>query len=246
MKLIVLEIDIEGTPTKLTDLDRGWTTDELGGNIDFQIIPDLDPIPSNYADISSIENWHKYGVSLVGKLTGFLDWKCLRNEIKLIADSITSNDLGTNWSQLNTAEQKLTCQYIANKVPSANFISTYPDEVERRMVGLEFDKNSSSARTQRYLLMRGYLLSKIGGENSLLFFEDVIRDSRIEAYLGGIESKSVDNISGLEDIIKGTDIYVSGSTPEGLIHRAYPVTDGSSDTLSDVCDNLISIMYGSY
>ena len=150
------------------------------------IEPQTYVLTGNDEDLSNIENWAKYGPELLGKIQLFMDWKCLRSEIKTLALSITAEDIGTNWSNLNAEEQKITCQYMPNLVPSAKFIATYINTADRSAIAMNFDSKSTESRTQRYFVMRSYLLGKIGNVNGVKFLDDCIRDMRIDAYLGGI------------------------------------------------------------
>lgn len=207
MKLIVLKIDIDGTMTKLTDLGRAWSLDDLGGNPALQVIQDAASVPADYEDISTIENWSIHGWGLIGSAVAFRDWKALRSEIKSLALAKTSDDIQTNWESLSTAEQQIACQYLTNLVAGADFISTYTDAATRLSLSLNFDKLSTQAREQRYFVLRSVLMGAIGADNGILFFEDAVREQRVFAYIGGIESYSEEGVSGLTDFVSGTNKY---------------------------------------
>jgi len=245
MILQALEIDNNGDIELITETALAWTDELLDGRSPIIVSSSL---TAGYQDITSIENFDKWSSFALGKFAGFRDWKCIRSQIKALALSITSDDLGTNWSSLNAEEQKLCCKYLTNIVPSARFIETYSNALDRTQIAMTFDSLSTSARAQRYETMRLYLLDAIGGTNAIAFLDDAIRESRVEAYLEGIESKADDGKDGLMDFIDATDgtIYDSNATgiQIGLRLRGYGVVNGSGDSLSDICDGLLAIMKG--
>lgn len=210
-----------------------------------------DTAPTNYTDVSSIDNWASHGEPLIGSVVGFMDWKCLRSEIKTLANSICLNDIQANWDSLSSTEKQICCQYLTNLVAPADFIATYPTAAERTKISLSFDEKSIEARKQRYMIMRSYTLGKLGSTNGVKFLDDAFRDGgRVVAYVAGIETKAGDGVDGLLDMVDGTagTSYASGASAEllGLRHRGYAVTDGSGDSLDDVCDGIISISNGVY
>jgi hypothetical protein len=246
MKLIAYQIDVDGTMTAMNDLGRSWTEEELNGNPAFHVIKDADPVPADHEDISSIVNWDAYGQNLIGSVVGFKDWKALRNEIKILALAKTSDDLDTNWSSLDSAEQQICCVYLTNLVTSIRFAETYSDSSERGLIAANFDKKSTESREQRYLSMRMYLMGKIGGANSMAYLKDVISLGLVEMYHDGIEQISTDGVSGLFDNINATagtefETGTATGTEIALKDRSFQIVDGSADTLQDVCDVLTFI-----
>jgi hypothetical protein len=210
-----------------------------------------DPLPSDYTDISSIENWHQFGPGLIGSAFGFKDWKCLQREIKSIANDIVGNDYDANWGNLNPAEQNIVCNYVLGAIPPIRFAEAIPDPDERMQISIDFDLNNRRARGNwqtgqgRIQIMRIFLFGKIGKANALEVFRDVIRDDLLELYEGGIEGTEEDGIPGIADFIltrSGTP-YVSS----GLIKRDYPVIDDSGYSMEDIANVLIGIAsYGLY
>jgi hypothetical protein len=202
-------------------------------------------LPADYSDISSIENWAKYGPGLVGTVAGFRDWKCLQREIKFIAFDIVDDDFNANWNNLNTNEKQITCNYLLSSVPPAKFGETFPDASDRLNVSINFDLNNRRARgnwqsgTGRVEIMRVYLFGKVGKMNALLTLQDAVQEGLLELYEGGIEGTLEDGIPGINDFIlsrAGTEYETTG-----LASRGYPIVDGSSDTLATVASTLVDI-----
>jgi hypothetical protein len=204
-----------------------------------------DVLPADYTDISSIENWDKYGPGLVGSAFGFKDWKCLAREIRTLVENKTGNDLDTNWNALNAAEKMIACNYMLSKVPGAKFAALVPDAEQRMNIALSFDVNNREARgswlkaTGRIQMLRIYLFSKIGSENALSTFYDVVKEGLLELYEGGIAGTIEDGNPGINDFL-----LARSGTPyssNGLAGRNYPVIDGSGDSLEDVSLAMVNI-----
>lgn len=234
---------INGTPVSKVPT---YEVADLNGNPPFVIANSLSP---EYQDISSIENMHSYAESLIGSVFGFKDWKCLQREIKSLILDVVNNDIDTNWDNLNANEQLIACKYILSRVPPARFIQTVPDPEERVRIATEFDFNARQARgswtnpTGRIGAMRIYLFGKIGTQNALEVFYDVVRDGLIELYEGGIDGTLEDGNIGINDFI----LSRAGYSSEGLTTRNYAIVDGSTDTLQDVADAMVDIaMNGMY
>ena len=81
------------------DLDS-WSESELNENKPFKVIFDNEDILNNYVDISSIENWHKYGNMVVN------DYLVIKDQIKYIM-------LDNGWGSLTSEEKDLCIKYYA-------------------------------------------------------------------------------------------------------------------------------------
>ncbi|MDQ3112442.1 MAG: hypothetical protein M3R17_21375 [Bacteroidota bacterium] len=208
-------------------------------------------LPADYADISTIENWDKYGRNLIGSAFGFKDWKCLSREIRQLVEEKTDNDLDANWNDLNAAEKMIACNYMLSKVPGVKLAALVPDAEQRMNIAISFDVNNREARgswlkaTGRVQMLRIFLFSKIGSENALKTFYDVVKEGLLELYEGGIVGTMEDGNQGINDFLlarNGTAYSANGFT-----ERNYPVTDGSGDTLEDVALAMVNITnYGLY
>jgi hypothetical protein len=223
-----------------------YADSELNGNSPFIV---SNTLPPEYQGITSIENFDRYGRGLIGTIYGFRDWKCLQREIKALVLDITNNDIDTNWNNLSEDEKLIASKYILSRIPPQKFISIVPDPAKRFQIATEFDFNNRQARgswtspSGRVQAMRIYLFSKVGTVNALEVLYDVVRDGLVELYEGGIDGTVEDGNIGINDFI----LSRAGYSADGLTTRAYPVIDGSGDTLQDVADALIEIsMNGMY
>lgn len=215
----------------------------------FQILSDADAAPIGYTETARIEDWHTYGIHLVGNVSGFMDWKCLQSEIEQTADDLTSGDYDANWGALSTSEQELVCRYVLTNVSGNKFVATFPDEIERMQIQLAYDEQSTDARIRRYRQMRMHLFAKIGTANSLQVLKDVVKESLVELFEGGIKSVSTSGVVGVNDFILSTSgtPYDGTGTIDGLTLRGYSVIDGSGDTIADVANQLVDIVdHGNY
>ena len=202
-------------------------------------------LPSDYTDVSSIENWSKYGPELLGSATGFMDWKCIQREIKVLANDIVGDDYDANWNNLNSNEKLIVCNFLLSKVPGAKFAATVSNATQRMQIALNFDLNNRRARGNwqsgngRVEIMRVFLFGKIGKANALETFRGVVTDGLLELYEGGIEGSVEDGIEGINDFLLSRSGTSYAST--GLTTRNYSVIDGSSDNISNVANALVDI-----
>jgi len=234
---------IDNIPVSQLD---AYEISSLNGNPAFIIGNSL---PAGYEDITSIENLDTYGNRLIGTAVGFKDWKCIQREIKALILDLVDNDIDANWNNLSSGEKLLACKYILSRVPVAKFAATVTDPADRFKIATEYDFNNRQARgnmtapTGRIQALRIYLFGKIGTQNALEVFYDVVRDGLIELYEGGIDGTVEDGNIGINDFI----LSRAGYSSDGLTTRSYPVIDGSGDTLEDVADAMIEIaMNGMY
>lgn len=78
-----------------------WRDDDLNGNDSFLIINSGDTTPDGYTDISSIENWDRFGNGVAN------DYLVTKFEIRDIANSV-------GWSGLTNNEKDLAIKYYIN------------------------------------------------------------------------------------------------------------------------------------
>ena len=130
MKKNLLAYTISGQ-TVGTELNT-WTEFELNGNEPFLIIFDDEPIPSGYTNISSIQNWHLFGLG-----TG--------NDYLVTKDQIKQIMLGKNWTGLTSTEKDLCIKYYA-----------LPDFTQPVMY-LMMEKGMSQAQAQQVIIMNWHV-----------------------------------------------------------------------------------------
>jgi len=126
MKRILLAYQISGQTVGI-DLPQ-WNSIDLNGNLPFKMIYSGDTIPNGYVDISSIENWDKFG-SIVAN--DYFAYKC---SIKTIVSE-------KGWNNLTNSEKDLAIKYYA-----------YPD-VTSAVVHLMTTKGMTQEQAQGYILL---------------------------------------------------------------------------------------------
>ena len=231
---------IGGIP--VSDLTESFLTEDLNGNPAFKIFESA--VTSEYQDISSMENWDKYGESLIGSVEGFRDWKSLRNEIKTQALTISGGNINTGWNNFSAAEQVLLCKYLTNMASPTNFASAVEDASERSAIANNFDIKSTEARQTRYQAARLYTFGCLYPVNGLEVVDDI--PVLLIKYFGGIEYKEADGKDGLIDYADST----VGTSFEGAGLRAKGFTTLYGETIlpyQTFCTNLVNILkYGTY
>jgi len=222
---------------------ESYNVEDLNGNVPYKVASTLS---SDYEDITSIENFSRFGLSLIGSATAFKDWKCLQREIKALIMSKVNNDIDANWNNLNSNEKLIACNYMLSKVPGAKFAALVTDATERMNIAIQFDFNNRQARgswsnvTGRIQILRVYLFEKIGATNALEVFYDVVKDGLLELYEGGVEGTIEDGNLGINDFLlaRSGTFYSS----DGLKERNYPIVDGSGDDMETVANAMVNIL----
>jgi len=127
-KLLAYQINGQTIGTELT----GWSEHELNGNEPFIIIFDEDPISEGYVDISTIENWDRFGIT-----TG--------NDYLVTKDQIKKIMLEKNWTGLTSQEKDLCIKYYA-----------LPD-FEQPAIYLMMEQGMSQAQAQQTIIINWHV-----------------------------------------------------------------------------------------
>lgn len=81
-----------------------WSDADLNGNKPWLSIPDNDPVPPGYVDVTSIENWNGVG-------RAFKDYLYCRDRIQELVIAIVQPDY-SNWNGLTLAQKQVACEYV--------------------------------------------------------------------------------------------------------------------------------------
>jgi len=225
---ILLAYQISGQ-TVGVDLS-GWDDADLNGNPAFKIILSGTTVPSGYTEITSIENWNRFGLQVAN------DYSVVKFAIKELAEMI-------GWTGLTNTEKDLSIKYYA-----------YPDPTTA-VVYLMTTKGWSQAQAQGFVLQSWHkhhlknivaytqrwnytkftvlqYLSRIDGED-LFNTVKVLVDLYIEVGILGIEFN--DSSDGLVDYIYS----VNGFTGQGLEENGYILLQGTWADFITALDNVI-------
>jgi len=228
MKKHILAYQISGQTVGI-DLS-GWDDADLNGNPAFKIILSGTTVPSGYTEITSIENWNRFGLQVAN------DYSVVKFAIKELAEMI-------GWTGLTNTEKDLSIKYYA-----------YPDPTTA-VVYLMTTKGWSQAQAQGFVLQSWHkhhlknivaytqrwnytkftvlqYLSRIDGED-LFNTVKVLVDLYIEVGILGIEFN--DSSDGLVDYIYS----VNGFTGQGLEENGYILLQGTWADFITALDNVI-------
>ena len=226
MKLTAYLINTDKVGVDITS----WGDDTLLGNVPFKF---EETVSSGYADITTVENIHKYGFDIEG-----YDYKKVRNIIKDLVETIGFSNLTANEKYIATIHKIGT---------HAERLSALNGNVENLvLIGLQYHVKVSDVRKIRlgfavaevhnrlgFITIGPYtaaeiILSEILPYNYLYTFT--------ELGLGGLCDN--DNSEGLFDYLNST----VGSTWELTGLRSKPWTPEGMTDMEEFCDKMLDIL----
>ncbi len=206
---------LDGVP--LTQMQR-FTINMLDGNPPF-IVSDILP-PGDYVDVSSIENWKKYG-----RRTS-KDYKFVRNEIKLLANA-------EGWSNLNASEKDIAAKLFLVNQSKRTELYTIKEQIKQ---GFRFHGRSIKVRDQRWSYAEMELLNRLGKTNWRTVWDDLNENNLVSQYVNnGLEGTVEGDPVGLFDYLDarvGT-VYEAN----GLRGKGFPNIDQITDMIIDIVKN---------
>jgi hypothetical protein len=234
MKLFAF--NISGNTNQKVGIDLlSWSDNQLYGNKPFIVSFDDEVNYTGYTDISSIENWNRFGLSYT------TDYGSVKFAIKDIADSV-------GWSGLTNIEKDLTIKYYS-----------YPSDTEAA-IHLMMTKGFSQEEAQGYILRAWHkhhlnfiesckvrwayakfyvllYLSRVDAEDLFETTKNLI-DYYVETGRLGVEYN--DDNSGIIDFIYSTNDYVG----QGMQESGYSLQRGTWNEFRQQLKDVF--VYGKY
>jgi len=165
-----------------------------------------------YEDFGSIENWYKYGFSLIGSNFGYRDYQSWRIEIRILVEEIAGVDY-SSWDSLNTLEKIIALRLVPTKIIDArgfdffagNVLSLIGNGDSIMSIINNYLDRSAEARSLRYDSMVKFAYQYLG-KNQGLKAELLARQSFTDmVYIErGVLYKSEDDTDGFGDWILST------------------------------------------
>jgi len=212
------------------------------------ILEDEAEIPEGYSLRNNIDDWHNYSRMYIGTMSGFMDWKILRDKIKSIVQEKAGNDLLNYNNNLTLEERKIASIYIPTTIIDAlgliQIVIDLQDVNVVKQVIKDYMILSSQARKQRFIELSFYFYSRIG-KNHSLEIEKQLRSTQVgEQYVErGVLKKSVDGVDGLEDYFRSEGSFVNAGILSKLNDNTYTlINDGSGQTNQQFIDKCIDIV----
>lgn len=217
MKLCAYSIN--GTPA--SDIGT-WTSEDVGGTDAFVAIKDTDSVPTGYVDISSIENWDKWGYN------AGCDYKLIRTEISKLEQFQV-------WANLTTAEKAVCARlFVVDKSKRDEIYTT----VQQIQLGLLFHKYSVECRTTRFAYASMEVYNRLAPSEAATVVSEIEADGLPTKYIQfGHEGTEVGDPEGLFDYLQS--VVGTGYATTGLSSKAY-VPDGM--TLPQLVDRIMDIL----
>lgn len=214
---------INGTPVNNTN---GYNTEELGGNPPFIFLKESEVVPVEYKNITSIENFEKYG-----KLAG-IDFKLIR---KLIGQLVV--DLG--WETLSTTEKEIASRYFA--VDFTKQLEVYDMDTLMDM-GVDYHKESIDTRRNRIIVAEARIYTHMDIQDAFTLIT-TMEDLATRYVKWGLEGKeSGDSMDGLFDYLTSNASSVYNGA--GLMESGLPTKTGI--TLQMLSDILMEVLRDGY
>jgi hypothetical protein len=232
-KLLVYEINGLAVIIEL----KSYYVSDLNNN---DIFKASENIVDGYKDVTSIENWYKYG-AYTGR-----DWKFIRNEIKLLMFSIAGSTL-TNYLNLNDNEKRIVAELFL--VPKSLRIAYFTDE-EDYEISIKYNTNSIKSRNDRYTsALSKFYLSLLRTDVNLIIkdlqslVDSNVYTNLIDNYIYyGIDGTRFDTDTGIFDYIESTVGTVYENT--GLASR---ITNMTTEEKQTFIDSVLDILeFGNY
>jgi hypothetical protein len=227
-----------------TSTHTGWdtcSTDEA-----FRAIEDADTVPANYVDVSSIDNFAKFGEYAVGKSTNFMDWKCLRDELKSRVEVIAGTDYAT-WNSLSATEKTAALSYMPTAIIDQQGPVFFFTEGGTKDHINNYLACSVKAREVRHIELVDYVYEKLGRDEALLAEKDALDDDLIRKYIyRGVMLDADEPFAGIEDWLRGNavDSYDTIGLQPKIDAATYTIKDAT--TTQDFIDHCVDILNGLY
>ncbi len=207
-----------GTP--LVDIPH-WTINQLEGNAPF-IASDVLP-SGTYTDVSSINNWRKYGTRTSK------DYKFIRNEIKLLANA------GSGWVSLTATEKNISAVLFVVNQSRRSELFTIEQQIKQ---GFGFHGRSIKARDQRWSFAEMELMNRLDKDEWRIMFDDLIQDDLVAQYINnGLEGTLEDDPAGLFDYIDARSGTPYGTGSKGFRNKGFANADALADIVLDIIKN---------
>jgi hypothetical protein len=227
-------------------IDASQWDDDIGSDPLFQVIGDSDTVPTDYIDVSSIDNFADWGENAIGKTANFMDWKCLRDEIKSRVTAIAGADLST-WSSLSASEKQHAIKYLPTTVIDQQGYVFYATEGG---TGDHIDAYldcATKARARRIRKLVKYAYEKLGRADGLQAEDDADVDRLFRKYVQrGVLNTAGEPFEGLEDWLRantGTAYNTTGLQAK-IDDTTYSIKDAT--TTQDFIDSCVDILNGLY
>ena len=221
---------------------------------DYYIVDDSYDFAGNSAtDETTIENVAEYGALLIGRTSGYKDWKSHRDLLRSLIETSGGADYSTYVANLSASEKYIAAYHIPTKIVDnlgyGQLVSDSGSVEEAKNNIKTYLKFSAWARAIRYEEVVSYAYQRLG-KNQGLQIEDTVRQNDLKGKFidRGTLRTSEDSVDGFEDYFLSTDSFTAVGLLAKLNDGTYTlVNDGSGQTNQEFVNVCVAIIkYGIY
>lgn len=185
--------------------NRGYYEVQLHGNAYVA----ADSFPTDYEDITSIENWHLHG-DKVGK-----DYKWYRDRIKALVTTVGGGDVDAGFDTLTNTEKDICCYH---KIGSQEQRVLHTSFSEVEAAGDSYNYRVSETRKQRASRAEGMIINYLPDDYKALFTtEGATIQAAWSAYRDfGVEGTLILDPPGISDWLFGSLALKSYTPANGV------------------------------
>lgn len=231
-----IEGDILSAWTKTIGIDTiTFSNDDLNGNEPYKIILTGQTIPDRYQNISTIENWDKFGLDYAN------DYAVIRFAIQDIVNE-------KNWSGLTNTEKDIAIKYFSYQNPTDAVVylmtSSGMTQAEAQKYLIEswhkHHLKNTAAYKQRWEYAKYIVLLYLNRPDGIDLFKTV--KSLVDLYLeiGIIGKDFSDNEDGIDDYVNSKNGFLN----QGLEENNYTLLQGDWTSFKNDLTNVI--VHGDY
>lgn len=240
MKLGIL--DLNGV---LQELNKGYLPIVGDGRDALKVILSGD-FTADYIDISDdVSNWSKYGIYVVGKFTGFREYRSIRREIYTRIELICGVDY-MDWDLLSSEQKQIALEWCNIRIINSRGIDFYVTECGSQeqsdsFVDLYFKKSKEAAEFRYLTAYTKFFFDYLGKSHGIKAESYARKDFLDTTYMiRGTVYSANDGIDGIGDWVLGQSSYETTGLKPKIIAEEFTLSDGMDTTT--FCDTLVGIL----
>lgn len=208
---------------------------------------DSAPEPADYTQIATgsdiITAWHNHALHLVGTAVNFMDWKCLRDQIKSEIQAKAGSDYSNYIANLTAEEKAVAAHYVPTTISDKlGFPQLIADSggVSQAFDNIDnYLERAEEARYRRYKEIVGYVYRWLGKVQALQA-EDQLTKHRLRRKFikRGVLRKVEDSVDGFADWVQSEEDHTEDGLKKHLEDNVWTLIAGAPSK-SAFCQKIV-------